>query len=334
MKFTVLAISILSLLAGCSSHSPISASAPVHSDSSKSGSPQISFGLYDIAKGPSISELLTHQPQKVTAAGISEPVSSRDHGDTKPVAESATSSAPNDRMVVKNGSLLLESASPVETVQAIARIAESKGGYVLNSEQSTTDVAADALDSVEISIRVASDLFEETMSEIRGSSTRLLAENIRGEDVTEEFLDLAARIRTQKALEQQYLDILKQAEEISDILTVQNHLTTVRTEIEKLEGRTKLLRDRTSYSTIVVSVKTAQALSLNSAGFVARLSGSMYRGLDAASGITLGIVTLLVGSLPLIVFLGLPSYWIWKRARSNESPATLSEIAKGEVPAE
>lgn len=330
MKLTLFTITFLSLLTSCSTHSQISASAPA--GISGSDTPKISFGLYDIAKGPSISDLVTYQPQSASATNVSRPTSERDHNSSETIAETKTSSVVGDRMVVKNGSVLLESNSPTETLQAIARIAETKGGYVLNSEQSTTDVAAAALDSVEISIRIASERFEETMQEIRGSSQRLLAENIQGEDVTEEFLDLAARIQTQKALEQQYLEILKRAEAISDILTVQNHLTNVRIEIEKLEGRTKLLRDRISFSTITVTIKTARALSLHSAGFFTRLSNSLFRGLDAASSITLGVVTFAIGSIPLIIFIGLPIYFFWKRIRLTDSESlSASEIAKDEL---
>ncbi len=77
--------------------------------------------------------------------------------------------------------------------------------------------------------------------------------------MTEEYIDLEARIRTQQALEAQFLEIMKGAKEVSDALQVQRELANVRTEIERVEGRRRFLESQTSLSTIKVTLEPARA---------------------------------------------------------------------------
>jgi hypothetical protein len=62
-----------------------------------------------------------------------------------------------------------------------------------------------------------------------------------GQDVTEEYIDLEARLRSKKALEAQFLEIMKQAHKISDALEVQSQIADVRADIERIEGRRRFL---------------------------------------------------------------------------------------------
>ena len=95
----------------------------------------------------------------------------------------------------------------------------------------------------------------------------MIQEKITGQDVTEEFIDLEARIKTQKALELQFLEIMKQAHKVEDALEVQRQIAEVRTEIEKLEGRKRFLENRASLSTITVSLQSPTAIVVNTSGF-------------------------------------------------------------------
>ena len=81
-------------------------------------------------------------------------------------------------------------------------------------------------------VRVPSRTFGVALDKIQAARQQLAAENVTGQDVTEEFIDLEARIKTQKALELQFLEIMKQAGKIVAALEVQRQIADVRTEIE------------------------------------------------------------------------------------------------------
>ena len=74
--------------------------------------------------------------------------------------------------------------------------------------------------------------------------------------MTEEYIDLEARLRAQRALEAQFLEIMKTANKVSDALEVQRELANVRSEIERVEGRRRFLENQSSLSTIKVVLQT------------------------------------------------------------------------------
>ncbi|MFT5724030.1 MAG: hypothetical protein ACI9JN_001147 [Bacteroidia bacterium] len=70
------------------------------------------------------------------------------------------------------------------------------------------------------------------------------------DDVGEEYYDLLTRIKTKKEVEKRYIDILRKAQKITDILAVEDQIRVIREEIESKEGRLRFLKDRISYSTV------------------------------------------------------------------------------------
>ena len=110
---------------------------------------------------------------------------------------------------------------------------------------------------------------------------RILHEKSSGQDVTEEYIDLEARIRTKKALEAQFLEIMKQARKISDAMEVQTQLAEVRTEIERLEGRRRFLENQSALSTINITLHTpTPVVAAATRGFVYDLKAAFGDGMD------------------------------------------------------
>ena len=149
--------------------------------------------------------------------------------------KSQTMPIPVERKIIRNADLSLEANSPEETQQKIGAIAESKGGFVIESTQSSSDVKATTRDTVTMTIRVPAAKFSESLDEIRKTANRVLVETVKGQDVTEEFIDIEAQLKTKKALEEQFLEIMKRSNSVEDALNVQRELAEVRGEIEKIE---------------------------------------------------------------------------------------------------
>ncbi len=237
-----------------------------------------------------------------------------------------------ERKVVRNADLQLETADPEEAQQKISAIAEAKGGYVVESNQSTSDLQIKKRDTVTMTLRVPADRFLSALDEIRSTADTVLMETVKGQDVTEEFIDVEARLKAQKALEQQYLEIMKRASSVEDALYVQGELAEVRGEIEKVEGRKRYLENQSSLSTIKIKLQTPAAISASSSNFNSRLGESFGAGLDVALGFTLGLVTFVVGSLPFGLFIGLPGFLIVRHLwRKQRRPMSVTEIAKEEI---
>ncbi|MGB7200944.1 MAG: DUF4349 domain-containing protein [Pyrinomonadaceae bacterium] len=240
--------------------------------------------------------------------------------------------APTDRKIIRNADLSLESESPEETQRRITAIAESHGGFVVESQQTSSDVRATTRDIVSMSVRVPSQKFADTLDQIRQTSERVVFETVKGDDVTEEFIDVEARLKAKKALEQQFVEIMKRASNVEDALNVQSQLGDVRSEIERIEGRKRFLENQSSLSTIKIKLQTPAVFSASSSGFSHRLGESLATGFDFALNFVLGLVTLVVATLPFVVFIGLPVFfgfrYFWKK---QSRPKSVSEIAKEEL---
>lgn len=248
-------------------------------------------------------------------------------------ANARNDTAPSERKIVRNAELNLEVDSPEQARQKITAAAELKGGFVVESQQSSSDTKLKVTDTVTMTVRVPSDNFIETLDEIRKTGSRVIVETVKGTDVTEEFIDIEARIKTQKALEQQFVEIMKRANTVDDALSVQSQLADVRGEIEKVEGRKRFLENQSSLSTIKIRLQTPAAVfSASSSGFTYRLQNAFGTGFDFALNFVLGFVTLLIGILPFAILIGLPGFLIARYfIRKHNKTRSVNEIVREEV---
>ncbi len=239
---------------------------------------------------------------------------------------------PMERKIVRNADLQLESDTPEEVQQKITAIAESKQGFVVESTQSSSNVRANKRDTVTMTVRVPADKFSEAIDEIRKSASRVIVETVKSDDVTEEFIDVEARLKAKRSLEAQFLEIMKRANSVADALDVQSKLSDVRAEIEKIEGRLRFLQNQTSLSTIKIRIQTPAAFSSNSKGFFYQFGESVGKGFDAALGFVLGFVTFAIAILPFLILVVLPIYllirYLLRKARRRKSA---SEVVREEL---
>jgi hypothetical protein len=237
-----------------------------------------------------------------------------------------------DRKIVRNAELDLEAESPERAQQMITSIAEMKGGFVVESQQSMSNIKAANRDIATMTLRVPAEKFGETLEEIRQAGGRVISENVKGEDVTEEFIDIEAQLKAKKALEAQFMEIMKRASRVEEALEVQSELADVRGEIEKIEGRKRFLENKSSLSTIKIRIQTAQVIASATRGFGERFVEAFDAGMNVATGFLLGLMTFIVAILPFAVIIGLPTVigfrYFWKR---YSSPKSVSEIARDEI---
>jgi hypothetical protein len=166
------------------------------------------------------------------------------------------SGADIDRKIVKTGYMTLEVNDITEAIAGITRAANELNGYVVSSDQSgTKDITYGR-----IAIRVPSDRFNEALDRLRKLAVKVPNESTSSQDVTEEYTDLQAQLRNLEATEAQYLEILKKAEKVEDILAVQRELSNVRGQIEQTKGRIQYLERTSDMALIEVNLQKTQPL--------------------------------------------------------------------------
>jgi uncharacterized protein DUF4349 len=222
------------------------------------------------------------------------------------------------RKIIRNADLTLETESPTEGLRKITTAAESNGGFVVTSEfkQNPVAVGATPTQTVTVIARVPSAQFNSALEQIKAAGYRIIQEKISGQDVSEEYLDLEARLRTKKALEAQFLDIMKQAHKVQDALDVQSQLADVRTEIERLEGRRRFLENQSALSTITITLQMPQPIvAVTTTGFGATVKRTFGDAVDMAASIVLFVIQAVIVLAPIGIFFGIPAWLVWRVLR-------------------
>lgn len=235
--------------------------------------------------------------------------------------QAQTATAAIERKIIRNAELSIEVAAPAEAQRKAASIAETHGGFVITSEAQQRDGVGQPAEVVNITMRVPAAQFDAAIGEIRALGSRVRQEKTTGQDVTEEFIDLEARLRTQRALEAQYLEIMKGATKVSDALEVNRQLAEVRGVIEQVEGRRRFLENQAALSTIKLTIQTpAPLVSATTGGFFAGIKEALGDGVDIAATIILTLIRIIIALIPVVLFIMLPLILFWRFLRRFRRP--------------
>ena len=140
-----------------------------------------------------------------------------------------------------------------QTRSAVRKIAGDLGGYETHSSTSGSKIH-----SGQITIRVPARAFRRAMDAIEGiAHVHVTAESVTGQDVSQQFVDLQARLVNLEAQEKVLLRLMDRAQTISESIRVENYLQQVEFQIEDVQGRVLYLQNRTSMSTITVALHEA-----------------------------------------------------------------------------
>ena len=161
-----------------------------------------------------------------------------------------------DRNLILTAKIDMRSKDPWATSDRAQAIASGLGGDVLNLTQSGSGDTR----SASLTIRVPSSRFADALQQLRTLEGEIQTSGVSAQDVTDQFVDLQARLAAKQAEEQRYLAILTKANTIDEILKVDASLSNVRTQIEQLTGQINSIKQRTDYSTISMSIATIAVL--------------------------------------------------------------------------
>ncbi|RJQ41826.1 MAG: DUF4349 domain-containing protein [Gaiellales bacterium] len=167
-------------------------------------------------------------------------------------------SAPELRRVIQSAAYEIEvpTGDFQDRYGEVAGIAARYGGYVVSSDSSVSGPDDAQLKQGVITIRVANvgDNFTRAQEDIESLGT-VVARQVSGEDVTQEFVDLQSRLRNAEAQQASLLTLMQKAQTIEEILQVQARLYEVQMEIEQLKGSIEYMESMTDYASLTVEVR-------------------------------------------------------------------------------
>jgi hypothetical protein len=157
---------------------------------------------------------------------------------------------PDNRKIIRNGSLDLLVNDVGQSIGKIGSLVTSLGGFVEKSSQTNSGGH-----SASVTVRVPAARLDQAIAQIKDLATTVDRESVEVQDVTRQYIDLDARLRNAQAEEAQYLQILKRATTIKDTLDVTEKLSDVRGRIEQMQGELKFLTAQIDRSTLQISLR-------------------------------------------------------------------------------
>ncbi len=152
-----------------------------------------------------------------------------------------------DRKIIQTATLDITVDAVSRNFEDVGNVAVGLGGFVASSQFGNEGDRQTA----SITIRVPGDKYQDALVQLRKLG-EVQGEQSGANDVTEEYTDLQSRLKNLQSIEAQYVELLQRAENINEVLTVQDRLNATRGEIEQVQGRINLLDHQTELATITV----------------------------------------------------------------------------------
>lgn len=159
-----------------------------------------------------------------------------------------------ERMLVRTAQLSITVTDTAKAVQEAKAVVEGLGGYVTSSQLYKQGERLYAT----MVLRVPAERFDDALAQIKALAVEVERESTQGKDVTEEYVDLQARLRnlelTEKELQQLLREVRERTQKAEDVLAVYRELTEIRGQIEQLKGRMQYLERQVDFSSIDLSI--------------------------------------------------------------------------------
>jgi hypothetical protein len=222
-----------------------------------------------------------------------------------------------DKKIVKTAGLNIEVKNFPSFTDRLHRAVRQSGGYIAQEQESQYNFTIENT----VTIKVPVDRFDDLLAQLPSDSDRLVEKKIGSEDVTMQVIDTKSRLETKRAVRERYLELLKQARSMKDILAIQGEINDIQEEMDAASGRIAYLGHSAAFSTIELKfyqVLDARALEDPSPSFLHKIELSAGEGWRWFSALVLGLVSL----WPLWIGIGLGGLG-WRKwlSRSQRKPA-------------
>lgn len=157
-----------------------------------------------------------------------------------------------DRMVIQNSHLSLLVKNVSQTLEAIKTKSTSLGGYMVDSNLSNPQEATTG----QITVRIPQSKLDETLNYFRSLGIKVVSENLQGEDVTDQYVDIETRLLILEKNKVRFEEIMEQAKTIDEIMRVQQEIFNLQNQIDNLVGQQNYLEKSAQMTKITIFLST------------------------------------------------------------------------------
>ena len=202
-----------------------------------------------------------------------------------------------DKKIIKTASLNAEVKNYDSFYSSLREKVRNFGGYVAQEEQNQSEYKIENT----ITIKVPVDQFDNAITSLTTGTDKVNERKITSQDVTTEVVDTKSRMETKKEVRLRYIDLLKQAKNMTEILTVQSEINGIQEQIESAAGRINYLSHSSVFSTInftFYQVLNISAIDYKEPSFWTKVGTSFKTGWQWTGDLIIGLVSI----WPILLF--------------------------------
>lgn len=244
--------------------------------------------------------------------------------------------------LIRSLDISLQVTSPLDAEQLITKdlfgldnLAQAAGEHISQNGDGNYIVALTfAISSTKYdAVKAYLQQFPQSHPDFKG---KLLSENESVQNVTAQYVDLQSRLTNLRTEQQRLLQLLSQAQSLSDTLTIQDKLTDVEGQIEQIEGQINQLSGQTSFSTVTITLSASPTTPVKSPA--PQSSWNLGQVLSDAGGALVAVLqvalTVLIWVLVFAPFWLPPlGFYLWRRARMQRERKAAVSVGTAKVDA-
>ena len=214
-----------------------------------------------------------------------------------------------------NGNLSVEVKNLVEAISHINDLIVKYEGVKTSSNTSKS-----LKPYINMNILVPSISFDNFIEEIKTISSSIVSENIYTNNVTEEFIDISARLNVMKKTQERFVTLLNETSNVQEIIQVETELMRIQSEIDSLQGRIDYLNKTTKNSELNLNVSEESLLSGDGWNFTNSFENAVKNLVSFSKGVIDWLLHLLV-FIPIIILVSILLYLpykVYRKRRNNK----------------
>lgn len=186
------------------------------------------------------------------SAGTSLSSKNASLGLSLPVAEAPPTTDVTSRMVIKDTYMSLQVNKVVDAQKNIIKKAEELGGYMVSSSLTNPQ----DVPSATVIVRVPAKKLDAVLVYFRSLAVKVISENLNGQDVTDQYVDLEARLATYVKTKEKFDAMLDKAVTVQETLEVQREIVNIQMQIDSIKGQQDYLKKNAEMAKVTIYLST------------------------------------------------------------------------------
>lgn len=214
--------------------------------------------------------------------------------------------SPSNRKIIREATIRFQVKDLTASSNKVEALAVKYGANITNSQNYNQEESIEA----SYTIKVAPEKLNALLTAIQAESIFLDNKTVSAEDVTLQYVDVEARIKTKQAVKQKYLELLTKTTKVQEILAIEVELQKVQEELESVQAQMKALQQQTNYSSINLTMyQLVPASYSDRTSFSTRIISALSGGWHLFKNLLIGLIYVWpVIILVVVAILGLRWY--------------------------